>query len=107
MSLSSTKIGVIRENLLVNAVDEGKQSRLSPFQPLADSDGLDCLFYDKETGAVQNVPTAAPRLIYLHSESRLLQSKSGQERIDLPLKARPLIIHQRHTPSALQIGNDN
>jgi hypothetical protein len=50
MSLSSTQIGAIGENLLVNAVMKASEGRLSPFQPLADDDGLDCLFFDKETG---------------------------------------------------------
>lgn len=50
MPLSSTQIGAIGENLLVNAVMMASEGRLSPFQPLADDDGLDVLFYDKETG---------------------------------------------------------
>jgi hypothetical protein len=48
--LSSTQIGTIGENLLVNAVMKASNGRLSPFQPLADDDGLDVLFFDKETG---------------------------------------------------------
>ncbi|MCO8647162.1 hypothetical protein ACRS8P_17980 [Burkholderia cenocepacia] len=50
MSLSSTQIGAIGENLLVNAVMRGSNGRLTPFQPLADDDGIDCLFWDKATG---------------------------------------------------------
>ncbi|MFM0292248.1 hypothetical protein P0D68_03745 [Paraburkholderia sp. RL17-380-BIE-A] len=50
MPLSSTQIGAIGENLLVNAVMMASDGRLSPFQPLADDDGLDVLFYDKKTG---------------------------------------------------------
>lgn len=50
MPLSSTQIGVIGENLLVNAVMKASDGRLSPFQPLADDDGLDVLFFDKLTG---------------------------------------------------------
>lgn len=50
MSLSSTQIGAIGENLLVNAVMKASDGRLSPFQPLADDDGLDVLFFDKLTG---------------------------------------------------------
>ncbi len=50
MPLSSTQIGAIGENLLVNAVMMASDGRLSPFQPLADDDGLDVLFYDKRTG---------------------------------------------------------
>ena len=50
MPLSSTQIGAIGENLLVNAVMKASDGRLSPFQPLADDDGLDVLFFDKLTG---------------------------------------------------------
>lgn len=50
MPLSSTQIGAIGENLLVNAVMKGSGGRLSPFQPFADDDGIDCLFWDKTTG---------------------------------------------------------
>ncbi|QOT76335.1 DUF4365 domain-containing protein [Cupriavidus basilensis] len=50
MPLSSTQIGAIGENLLVNAVMKASDGRLSPFQPLADDDGIDVLFFDKETG---------------------------------------------------------
>jgi hypothetical protein len=50
MPLSSTQIGAIGENLLVNAVMKASDGRLSPFQPVADDDGLDVLFFDKLTG---------------------------------------------------------
>jgi hypothetical protein len=49
-ALSSTQIGAIGENLLVNAVMKASKGRLSPFKPIADDDGLDVLFFDKETG---------------------------------------------------------
>lgn len=50
VALTSTQIGAIGENLLVNAVMKASDGRLSPFQPLADDDGLDVLFFDKVTG---------------------------------------------------------
>jgi hypothetical protein len=50
MSLTSTQTGVIGENLLVNAVMKTSDGRLSAFQPVADDDGLDVLFFDKLTG---------------------------------------------------------
>ena len=50
MVLSSTQIGAIGENLLVNAVMQASAGRLSAFQPIADDDGLDVLFFDKLTG---------------------------------------------------------
>jgi len=48
--LSSTQIGVIGENLLVNAVMKASNGQLSPFKSVADDDGLDVLFFDKKTG---------------------------------------------------------
>jgi hypothetical protein len=48
--LSSTQIGAIGENLLVNAVMKASNGRLSPFKSIADDDGLDVLFFDKKTG---------------------------------------------------------
>ncbi|WP_186146293.1 hypothetical protein [Burkholderia gladioli] len=50
MPLSSTQVGAIGENLLANAVMKASDGRLSPFQPVADDDGLDVLFFDKLTG---------------------------------------------------------
>ncbi|WP_281254265.1 hypothetical protein [Paraburkholderia ribeironis] len=41
MSLTSTQVGVIGENLLVNAVMKASDGRLSPFRPIADDDRLD------------------------------------------------------------------
>jgi len=48
--LSPTQIGIIGENLLVNAVMKASGGQLSPFKPVADDDGLDVLFFDKKTG---------------------------------------------------------
>ncbi len=48
--LSPTQIGAIGENLLVNSVMKASNGRLSPFKPVADDDGIDVLFFDKETG---------------------------------------------------------
>lgn len=48
--LSSTQIGAIGENLLVNAVMKASKGLLSPFKPVADDDGLDVLFFHKDTG---------------------------------------------------------
>lgn len=50
LALSSTQKGVIGENLLVNAVMKASNGRLSPFKPVADDDGIDVLFFDKDTG---------------------------------------------------------
>ncbi|MDN7909670.1 MULTISPECIES: hypothetical protein [Burkholderia] len=50
MSLFSTQVGVIGENLLVNAAMKARHGRLSPFGPVADAYGLDVLLFDRETG---------------------------------------------------------
>ena len=50
MPISSTQLGTIGENLLINAVLRGSGGRLAPYQPYADDDGVDVLFFDKETG---------------------------------------------------------
>lgn len=50
MALSSTQIGTIGENLLVNAIMKASAGALSPFQPYADDDGIDVLFFHKPTG---------------------------------------------------------
>jgi len=50
VALTSTQIGAIGENLLVNAVMKSSDGRLTAFQPVADDDGLDVLFFDKLTG---------------------------------------------------------
>ena len=50
MALTSTQIGKIGENLLMNSVMTESEGRLSPFSPIADDDGLDILFFDKQTG---------------------------------------------------------
>lgn len=50
MPLTSTQIGAIGENLLINAVTKASDGRLSAFQPVADDDGIDVLFFDKQTG---------------------------------------------------------
>jgi len=50
MELSSTQIGTLAENLVANELMIESAGRLSPFQPLADDDGIDILIYDKITG---------------------------------------------------------
>ena len=50
MKLTSTQIGAIAENLVANELMIESNGRLSPFQPIADDDGIDVLIYDKITG---------------------------------------------------------
>jgi hypothetical protein len=50
VSLTSTQIGAIAENLIANELMIESNGRLSPFQPIADDDGIDVLIYDKITG---------------------------------------------------------
>ena len=48
--LTSTQIGALAENLVANELMVESEGRLSPFQPIADDDGIDVLIYDKITG---------------------------------------------------------
>ncbi len=48
--LTSTQIGALVENLVANELMIESEGRLSPFQPIADDDGIDVLIYDKITG---------------------------------------------------------
>lgn len=50
MELTSTQIGSLAENLVANELMIESGGRLSPFQPIADDDGIDVLIYDKVTG---------------------------------------------------------
>ena len=50
MKLTSTQIGALAENLVANELIIELDGRLSPFQPIADDDGIDVLFYDKVSG---------------------------------------------------------
>lgn len=61
MSLSSTQIGYIAENLIANELMIESAGRLSAFQPVADDDGIDILFYDKITGKSVPVQIKARR----------------------------------------------
>jgi len=50
--LSSTQIGLLAENLVINALILSSNGRFAPFRPVADDDGIDLLLYDKNTGRV-------------------------------------------------------
>ena len=49
---TSTQIGAIAENLVVNALVLRSRGRFAPFSPFADGEGIDVLVYDKVTGSV-------------------------------------------------------
>ena len=49
MTLTSTQIGALAENLVANELMIESSGRLSSFQPIADDDGIDVLIYDKVT----------------------------------------------------------
>ncbi len=72
IELSSTQIGAIAENLVANELMIESKGRLSPFQPIADDDGLDVLIYDKVTGR------AVP--IQIKARTRTLKKKGSLER---------------------------
>jgi hypothetical protein len=48
--VTTTQIGVVGVNLVCNTLIVQSRGRLSPFQPIADDDGIDILIYDKKTG---------------------------------------------------------
>lgn len=50
MALTSTQVGAIAENLVVNALVTASGGRIAPFRPFADDEGIDILAYDKKTG---------------------------------------------------------
>jgi hypothetical protein len=50
VQLTTTQIGALAENLVANELMIESKGRLSPFQPVADDDGIDLLIYDKRTG---------------------------------------------------------
>lgn len=50
MNITSTQIGQIAVNLVINSLIIESAGRLSPFQPVADDYGIDLLIYDKTTG---------------------------------------------------------
>jgi hypothetical protein len=47
---SSTQIGLLAENLVVNSLIVESAGRFVPFRPLADDYGIDVLIFDKQTG---------------------------------------------------------
>jgi hypothetical protein len=70
--LTSTQIGAIAENLVANELMIESKGRLTPFQPIADDDGLDVLIYDKVTGK------AVP--IQIKARTNTLKKKGSIER---------------------------
>lgn len=70
--LTSTQIGAIAENLIANEIMIESGGRLSPFQPIADDDGLDVLIYDKVTGK------AAP--VQIKARTNALKKKGSADR---------------------------
>ena len=52
MALTSTQVGLVAENLVINALLKASSGRLVPFRPVADDYGIDLLLYDKVTGRV-------------------------------------------------------
>lgn len=71
MNLSSTQIGAIAENLVVNGLMIESSGRLSLFQPVADDDGIDVLIYDKFTG--KSLP------IQIKARTRTVKKRGSEE----------------------------
>ncbi len=72
MTLSSTQIGSVAENLVANELMIESKGRLSSFQPVADDDGIDVLFYDKVTGK------ALP--VQIKARTNTIKKRGKQER---------------------------
>jgi len=72
MELTSTQIGALAENIVANELMIESKGRLSPFQPIADDDGIDVLIYDKKTGK------ALP--IQIKSRTSTIKKRGSKER---------------------------
>ena len=51
-AVTATQKGAIGESIVAIQLILESGGRLSPFEPLADDDGIDLLIYDKETGTL-------------------------------------------------------
>lgn len=91
MTLTSTQIGSLAENLVANEIMIESSGRLSPFQPIADDDGIDVLIYDKKTG-----------------KSAPLQIKARTSAINKPGKQeRGNTVHFEHRKATLNIERNS
>jgi hypothetical protein len=72
MSLTSTQVGVLAENLVINGILIASAGRLVPFRPVADDYGVDLLLYDKISGRALPVQVKA--------RTKTLKKKGGMER---------------------------
>ena len=75
MNPTSTQIGAIAENLVMNTLIIESNGRLSPFSPIADDDGIDILVYDKNTGR------AVP--VQVKSRTKTMKKRGSEERGDI------------------------
>ncbi|MGL1103433.1 hypothetical protein ACSTLM_04490 [Vibrio parahaemolyticus] len=75
MNLTSTQIGALAENLIANELMIESGGRLSPFQPIADDDGIDLLIYDKVTG--NSIP------IQIKARTNTINKPGKQERSNI------------------------
>jgi hypothetical protein len=69
---TSTQLGLIAENLVINALILASHGRLAPFRPVADDEGIDLLLYDKGTGRVLPLQVKA--------RTRTLKKRGSSER---------------------------
>ena len=91
MTLTSTQIGSLAENLVANEIMIESGGRLSPFQPIADDDGIDVLIYDKKSG-----------------KSAPLQIKARTSTINKPGKhERGNTVHFEHRKATLNIERNS
>jgi hypothetical protein len=57
--LTATQIGAIGEALVASQLLLASDGRLTPFQPIADDDGIDLLVFDKRTRCAASVQVKA------------------------------------------------
>lgn len=69
---TSTQLGLLAENLVINALILASHGRLAPFRPVADDEGIDLLLYDKGTGRV--LP------LQIKARTRTLKKRRSSER---------------------------
>ncbi len=91
MTLTSTQIGSLAENLVANELMIESRGRLSPFQPIADDDGIDVLIYDKKSGK------SAP--LQIKARTSTINKRGKQERGNT--------VHFEHRKATLNIKRNS
>ena len=90
-TLTSTQIGLLAENLVINTLLIESHGRFAPFRPVADDCGIDVLVYDKVSGR------AIP--LQLKGRTKTLKKAGHEERGDtVHFEVRKVALREkRHT----------